>query len=393
MSAVLRPICALPGLCLVFCACSHKSAPPAPPPSASVVTIIQKNVPAYGDWVASLEGYFTANIQPQVVGYLIRQNYLEGSFVHKDDVLFEIDPRPFQAVLDQALGALAQSRGQLGQAQAQLGLAVINVNRDTPLVAAHAVPQSQLDTDVQTRKTDEALVKTDQANIEAAQAAVETAQINLGFTKVRSLLDGIAGIATTQIGNLVSLTTVLTTVSQVNPIKVYFPISEQEYLALASRIPSHAGPDFLRYQNRVPLQLTLANGDVYQHSGRMLFADRQVNPQTGTITMVGEFTNPGNVLRPGQYGRVRALTNLQRDALLVPQSAVSQLQGRYQVAVVGPDSHVSIRNVEPGERFGALWVISSGLRPGERVVADGTSKVRDGELVKPVPTTAPADHG
>ena len=383
-------MCVLAFLTTILCACGTKPSPKPSPPSVCVAPVTQQNVAIYGEWVASLEGYTNANIQPEVSGYLIHQSYREGSFVHKGDVLFEIDPRPFQAALDQANGQLAQSRGQLAQAQAQLGLATINVNRDTPLAAAHAVAISQLDTDRQTQKQDEALIKTDQANIEAAQAAVETAQINLGFTEVRSLIDGIAGIATTQIGNLVSPTTVLTSVSQVQPVKVYFPISEQEYLSLAGRVRFTGQPDLLQPTSPVPLQLTLANGEVYKHSGRILFADRQVNQQTGTITIVGAFSNPGNILRPGQYGRIRAMTATRKGALLIPQSAVSQLQGRYQVAIVDPHNRVTIRNVEPGERVGQLWVINAGLTSGERVISEGVSKVKDGQVVTPSCETAPA---
>src|SRR5581483_6457413 len=220
------------------------------------------------NWVATLDGYVNANIQPQVSGYLIRQSYREGSYVHKGDVLFEIDPRPFQAALDQAKGQLAQAKGQLGQAQAQLGLAQINVKRDTPLAQAHAIAQSQLDNDIQTEKQTQAQILAAQAAIEAAQAAVETAQLNLGFTKVRSLVDGIAGQATIQIGNLVSPSTVLTAVSQVNPIRAYFPISEQEYLRLADKITP--GMDLLRTKNPVPLHLTLANNATYPYEGRIL---------------------------------------------------------------------------------------------------------------------------
>ncbi len=228
--------------CIAFASgCANKSAagPSTPPPPEVLVTaVVQRDVPIYGDWVATLDGYVNANIQPQVSGYLIHQNYREGSLVHKDEVLFEIDPRPFQAALDQATAQLAQARGQLAQSQAQLGLAELNLRRDTPLAEARAIAQSQLDNDVQAKAQAEALVKTSQAAIQASQAAVERAQLDLGFTKVRSLIDGIAGIASTQIGNLVSPTTVLTTVSQVNPIKVYFSISEQEYLALSARLKS-----------------------------------------------------------------------------------------------------------------------------------------------------------
>ena len=379
---------------------SEATAPGAPPPQSVLVTaVIQQDVPIYGDWVATLDGYVNANIQPQVGGYLIRQDYREGSLVHKDDVLFEIDRRPFQALVDQAnaqlaqaRGQLAQANGQLGQAQAQLGLTDINVKRDTPLAAAHAIPQSQLDNDVQAHAQAEALVRTNQAaiqasqaSIQAAQAAVETAQLNLGFTQVRSLIDGIAGIAAVQIGNLVSPTAVLTTVSSLDPIKAYFSISEQEYLELAGRINS-AG-DMLRQSANVPLRLTLANGEVYPHSGRIVFADRQVDSQTGTIRIVGAFANPGNILRPGQFGRIRAQTGFRKNALLVPQRAVTELQGKYQIAVVGPDNKVSIKNVQVGDRVGELWIVTSGLDPDARVISEGTSKVRDGATVSPQPDT------
>ncbi len=391
---------------LAGCAGSESSQPQAssapPPLEVGVVSVIERDVPVYGDWVATTDGYVNANIQPQVSGYLVKQDYSEGSFVHKDDVLFEIDPRPFQAALDQAKGQLAQARGQLaqaegqlGQAQAQLGLADINVKRDTPLAAARAIPQSQLDNDVQSKAQAEALVKTSEAaiqsshaSIQAAEAAVETAQLNLGFTRVRSLIDGIAGIATIQIGNLVGPNTVLTTVSSVDPIKVYFSISEQEYLALSGKIDMK-GADLLRAGSTVPLQFTLSTGAIYPHQGKIAFADRQVDPQTGTIRIVGAFSNPGNILRPGQFGRIRAMTGFHKNALLVPQRAVIELQGRYQVAVVGPGNKVQIRNVQVGDRVGELWVIASGLNPGETVVADGTMKVRDGALVTPKP--APQD--
>lgn len=388
---------------LSLAACGGKSeasaAPQSPPPlQVGVSTVVERDVPIYGDWVATLDGYTNANIQSQVSGYLIQQDYREGSFVHKGDVLFDIDPRPFQAALDRAQGQLAQARGQLsqaegqlGQARAQLKLADINVQRNTPLAAAHAIPQSQLDTDVQARAQSEALVKTDTAGIEsakaaiqAAQAAVEEAQLNLGFTKVRSLIDGIAGIASIQIGNLVSPTTVLTTVSSVDPIKAYFSISEQEYLELAGRMKS-GGTDLLRHGSAIPLELTLSNGNVYPRQGRIAFADRQVDPQTGTIRIVGAFANPGNVLRPGQFGRIRAITAMNKGALLVPQRAVSELQGRYLLAVVGPDNRVRIQSVQTGDKVGDMWIIRSGARPGDRVITEGTTRVADGALVNPQP--------
>jgi membrane fusion protein (multidrug efflux system) len=348
------------------------AASPAPTPVV-VVKAIQMDVPVHAEWVATLEGYVNAQIQPQVNGYLIRQNYQEGSYVHKGDVLFEIDPRPFQAVLDQA-------KGQLAQARAQLYLADVNVKRDTPLVKERAIAQSQLDAEMAAQM----LAK---AAIQAAEAAVEQAQLNLGFTSVRSLVDGIAGIATTQMGNLVSPSTVLTTVSQVDPIKVYFPISEQEYLRFTSKLKNSAG-DLLHASDSPALDLILSDGSTYPHKGRVIFTDRQVDPQTGTIRVVAAFANPGNILRPGQFGRVRALLGVRRGAVVVPQRCVTELQGTYEVAVVTAQNSISIRKVKMGERVALMWVINEGLEPGETVVAEGTSKVREGMTV--APTLAPS---
>ena len=374
---------------LLMDGCAGKKPAPAPAPiDVAVAPVVQKDVPITGSWVATLEGYVNASIQPQVSGYIVKQLYREGSVVHKGDVLYQIDPRPLQAVLDQAQAQLAQSKGQVAQATAQLGLADINVKRDTPLVAATAIAQSQLDNDIQTKATDEATLQTDKAAVQASQASVEQAGLNLGFTKVRSLIDGVAGIATVQIGNLVSPTTVLTTVSRVDPIKVYFSISEQEYLEMAAKIKSGAAADLLRNQESVPLQLTLANGKVWPHKGQIVFVNRQVDQQTGTIQIVGAFTNPGDVLRPGMFGNVSAVTTVEKGALLVPQSAVSQLQGSYQVAVVGPDNKVTIRDAKVGTRDGDLWVITSGVKPGERVVTQGTTKVKTGMTVHPTPDIA-----
>jgi RND family efflux transporter MFP subunit len=305
-----------------------------------------------------------------VSGYLIRQDYHEGAFVKKGQLLFEIDPRPFQAVLDQA-------KGQLAQAEAQMANAELNVKRDIPEAEAHAIPQSQLDTDTQS-------LRGAKAAVEAAKASVEQAQLNLGYTRVVSLVDGIAGINTVQVGNLVGPSTVLTAVSQVSPIKVYFPISEQEYLRMADG----GGPgsvDFLTHASRIPLQLTLADGGAYPHPGRIIFADRQVNTQTGTIEIVGEFPNTRNLLRPGQYARVQAPTGNITAALLVPQAAVNQQQGTYQVTVVGADNRAQVRTVQVGPRVRTLWVITTGLKTGERVVAVGADKAKEGELVNPTP--------
>jgi membrane fusion protein (multidrug efflux system) len=272
---------------------------------------------------------------------------------------------------------LDQARGQLAQAEAQMANAELNVKRDIPEAEAHAIPQSQLDTDTQA-------LRAAKASVEADQAAVEQAAINLGYTRVTSLIDGIAGINTVQVGNLVGPSTVLTAVSQVNPIKVYFPISEQEYLRMADG----GGPgsvDFITHASRIPLQLTLADGSTYPHPGRIIFADRQVNTQTGTIQVVGEFPNSRNLLRPGQYARVQASTGSFTGALLVPQAAVNQQQGTYQVTVVGADNRAQFHNVQVGPRVGTFWVITSGLKPGERAVAVGAQKAKEGELVNPTP--------
>jgi RND family efflux transporter MFP subunit len=360
-------------LIAVQCAgCAQKKAPTGATPQVQVARVVQKDVNIYSEWVATLDGYVNAQIQPQVSGYLIKQVYSEGSFVHKDDVLFEIDPRPFQAVLDQA-------KAQFAQAEAQLGNATLNVNRDIPEAEANAIPRSQLEGDTQAQSAAKATVA-------AARAAVEQAALNLSFTKVRSLISGIAGIAQVQVGNLVTPATVLTGVSQVDPIKTYFPISGEEYLRIAGKIHPET-VNLLSSAAPIPLQLILSNGSAYAQSGSILFADRQVDQQTGTIRIAGAFSNPGNILRPGQYAKVRAVTQVLKGALLIPQRAVSQLQGSAQVAVVGADNKITIRAVQTGERVDTMWVITSGLSAGDRVVAEGTQKVKEGSAVTPTPFT------
>jgi membrane fusion protein (multidrug efflux system) len=355
-----------------------------PPPGAAgfgplpvqVSTAVQQDVPLTGEWVATTDGYVNAQIQPQVSGYLIRQDYKEGSQVHQGQVLFEIDPRPFQAILDQANASLAQ-------AQAQYELAGINVRRDTPLAEAHAIAQSQLDTEIQTQAADKAAV----AN---AQASIEAAELNVGFTKVRSLIDGVAGQAALQVGNLVNTTSVLTSVSQLNPIKVYFYISEQEYLTLSAQAKQRGVADLLRSGNVIPLKLRLANNQVYPQTGRIIFIDRALSAQTGSIRMAAQFANPGNLLRPGQFGRVSAETTVLHNAVVVPQRAVSEMQGMNQVIVVGADNVAHIRTVQLGTQVGPNIVISSGLNVGDRVVTAGNEKVRDGIKVVPQADNSPA---
>ena len=364
---------ALPGSSLFLGCQSPKAASPPPPAEVEVVSVVQQDVPIYGEWVATLDGYVNAQIQPQVSGYLIKQSYKEGSFVRKAQVLFEIDQRPFQAVLDQA-------KAQLAQAEAQLGKTQLDVDRDTPLAKERAIAQSQLDNDIQANLAAKAAVK-------SAEAQVEQAQLNLDFTHVTSLVDGIAGIAQVQIGNLVSPTTALTSVSQVNPIKAYFPISEQEYMHYAARINAHNQQEVP--SDAPPFDLILADGTVYPHRGTLLLTDRQVDVTTGSIRVVCGFPNPNNILRPGQFGRVRAAGETRNGALLVPQRAVTELQGTYQLAVVGSDDKVSIRSIKVGERVGTMWIIESGVKPGELVVVEGLQKVRDGSQVRPKPSSPP----
>jgi membrane fusion protein (multidrug efflux system) len=342
------------------------AAPSIQAPEVEVATAIQKDVPIFSEWVATLDGYVNAQIQPQVTGYVIRQTYKEGSFVRKGQILFHIDPRPFQAVLDQA-------NAQLAQAQAQLAKTAMDVDRDTPLAKERAIAQSQLDNDIQANRAAKAGVK-------AAEAQVEQAQLNLEFTEVKSLVDGTAGIAQVQIGNLVNPTTVLTSVSQLNPIKAYFSISEQEYIHFADRINADAQKE--TPSNGPPFELILADGSVYPHKGTGLLANRQVDLSTGSIQIVCSFPNPQNFLRPGQFGRLRAAPEVRRGALLVPQKAVSELQGSYQVAVVGADNKVSIRAVKAGDRVGPMWIVEGGVKPGEQVVVEGLQKVQNGGIVK-----------
>jgi len=324
-------------------------------PTVETTVVVQKDVPIYSEWVGALDGSINAVIRPQVTGYLISQNYREGEQVKKGRVLFEIDPRTFQAALNQA-------KAQLSQQKARHDTAKANLARVRPLAEKNAVSQKDLDDAVGSELSA-------RASVEAAQASLDEAQLNLGFTKISSPVDGIAGIAKTQLGNLVSpsMQEELTSVSTVDPIKVYINISEQEYL---ETVASGNKAD------QMPLQLILANGNVYPHEGRFALADRQIDPNTGTLKVGALFPNKESLLRPGQYGRIRAMTEVKKGALLIPQRAVTEMQGKYLVAVVGADNKVDIRPVQVAERIGSDWLIEKGLQPGEQVVAEGTQKVR-----------------
>lgn len=390
-----------------------KEAPPAmSPPEVKVVQVEQRDVPIYREWVGTLDGMVNAEIRAQVGGYLLRQHYTEGSFVSQGQLLFEIDPRLYQAALDQARGELAKAEGevtrangQLAQAKAQLmqaeanqGKTQLDVNRYTPLAKAKVIADQDLDNAVQANlagkaqveaaragvETARAAIVAAEAAVEAGRAAVAKARLDLGFTRITSPVDGIAGIAQAQVGNLVTPTSgMLTMVSTVNPIKVYFTLSEQEYLSHARRDPAES--DWDATNKRLELELVLADGTTYPRKGRFFVADRQVDQKTGAIRLAGIFPNPGNTLRPGQYGRVRAVARKKTGALLIPQRAVTELQGGYQVAVVGGDNKVSIRPVKVGDRVDSMWIIEDGLKPGERVVAEGTQKVGPDALVNPKP--------
>lgn len=411
---------------------SNKPVAAAPRPlEVEVVPVEQTNVPIYKEWIGTTDGMVNAEIKAQVTGYLLRQDFKEGSFVKKGQLLFEIDPRPFQAAVDQANGQVAQFQGQLeqatsqvaqaeaqlsqansqlSQAQAQLAQAEANqvktqldVDKYRPLAEQKAVTQQEYDNATQTNVVSKAQVEAAKAGVEAARAQlaharaqvgtaragistakgqlenakaiVNTAVLNLGFTRITAPIDGIVGIATAQVGNLVNTTSgPLTTVSTVDPIKVYFTLSEQEYL------------NYSRQSGQLDqLDLILADGTTYPEKGKFYFADREVDPKTGAIRMAGVFPNAGNLLRPGQYGRVRAITSVKEEALLIPQRAVTELQGIYQVAVVEPNNQINIRAVKLGEKSGAMWVVEDGLKPGESIVAEGTLKVRPGMTVTPKP--------
>lgn len=363
------------GLGVVFAAvagCHGK--PPAPPPQGPptvlVSPVVQRDVPVTQEWIGTTAGNINAEIRPRAEGYLLRRVYAEGSFVRQGDLMFEIDPRQVQAQLQ-------QTQGDLAEAQAQLSKAQQDVNRFRPLAAQKAVSQQELDNALAAQAAAKAVV-------DAKEAAVHQARLNLGWSRVTAPISGIAGASQAQVGDLVNPSTVLAVVSQCDPIRVLYPLSEQEYLHLQERLRSDPAA---RGDN---LELILADGSTFPHKGHLLFSDRQVDVKTGTIGTVAVFPNPGNILRPGQFAKVRAVTEVKKGAILVPQRAVSQLQGSFQVAVVGSDDKVQMRPVQPGVRVGSLWQIDSGLQPGDRVVVEGLARVKPGITVRP--QEAPAEE-
>jgi len=340
---------------------SKKEQPPPPPPGVTIAPVIRKDVPIHQEWVGTMAGNVDAEIRPKVEGFLLARLYAEGSYVEKGQTMFQLDKRQSEAAVEQAEANLERARAALGQAQ-------IDVRRYTPLVAQKAVSQAELDKALSMEKAGIAAVS-------ANQAALDNAKLNLGWTAVASPIAGIAGVAKVGIGDLITPTTVMTTVSSVNPIYVDVNIAEQEYLRFRQSNSEKAKD----------LELILGDGTIFPHRGRVLFVNREVDTRTGTIQVRGEFPNPGNLLRPGQYARVRAITELRKDALLIPQAAVSELQGVYHVAVIGKDNKVTIRNIQLGPQFADLWVVESGLQAGESVVVEGLQRVRSGMTVAPVP--------
>ncbi len=358
---------------LITTACDKEKAAPPGPPAVEVVSVAQRDVPIYMEWIGSLDGNVNAVIRPQVTGYLIKQNYREGDLVKQGQPLFEIDPRTFEAAVEEAKGLRAQQVARFETTKA-------NLDRIKPLAAVNAVSQKDLDDATGAHLSAK-------AQLEAADASLKTAKLNLAFTKITSPVTGIAGIAKAQIGDLLSpsMPTELTTVSTVDPVKVYFNISEREYLKVANAaLAAGSKPE------RVPLELFLVDGSLYPHAGKVAVLNRQVDVSTGTFKVAALFPNPDNLLRPGQYGKVRATMSVDKGALLVPQRAVTEIQGKYLVAVVGADNKVDIRPVTVGERVGTEWVIAKGLQPGEQVIAEGTQKVRPGATVTPKPFVAGA---
>ena len=341
---------------------------PAPiAPEVEVVEVVQRDVPVYREWIGTTEGMVNAQIRTQVTGYLLRRTYTEGGFVKQGDLLFEIDPRRFLAAVDQA-------RGDLAKAKAHMVKAELDVKRDRPLAKVGGVSQKELDDSLQAYEAAKAAVL-------SARAALESDEINVDFTRITAPIDGVIGVARAQIGNLVGPNDELASMSTLDPIRVYVPISEQEYLQFADRI-QHAYDMKFTDPDSPDLELILADGSRYPHTGKFFLADRQVDGSTGTIRVAGLFPNPGNRLRPGQYAKVRMAVRTAQGALLVPQRAVIELQGTSQVAVVKPDGTVEVRPVTVGDRIGSLWIVEQGLGKDERVVTVGLQKVKAGLTVR-----------
>jgi membrane fusion protein (multidrug efflux system) len=360
------------GMCLLLsgAGCEEKeTAPPPSPPEVEVTDVVQRDVPIYQEWVAQLNGQVNADITPKVQGYLLTRNYSEGFFVHKGQLLYEIDPRPFVASLDQAKATVAVAVAQQTEAEN-------NVTRDRPLAAQSAIPQKQLDTDIST-------LAATTAQVNAAKANMVQAELNLSWTKVLSPIDGLAGVSNSNVGDLVGTATKMTTVSEVNPIRAYFNISESQYLGRAQEIARSVRGD--RQGKPIPIEFIQTNGITFPAKGKIVLVNREVASQTGTIQLAAEFPNKDGILRPGGFGNVRIETGTTEHALLVPQAAVIEVQSMYQVVVVSPENKAMFRPVKVGDRVGTNWIITEGLKPGEKVIVQGFMKVRQGTPISPKP--------
>ena len=377
----ISAISCLCAIALLLTSCEEKEArPQMAPPEVEFTQVVQQNVPIFEEWVAQLNGPTNAEITPRVGGYLLTQNYENGYFVKKGQLLYQIDPRPFQAALDGAKADVAVAQANVDRTEA-------DVERDTPLAAQNAIPKKQLDNDIANHLSW-------QAQLLAKQAAMQQAELNLAWTKVYSPVDGIAGVTNSQIGDLVGTSTKMTTISQVNPIWAYFNVSESTFLSVAPRIAQIIrGAGSLK--NGPSVEFIQADGLPYPGRGQIIYVNRQVGTQTGTIQLAAQFPNEGATLRPGGYGQVRIQTGMDKDALLIPQAAVIEVQSLYQVVVLTPDNKASFRPVKVGERVGPNWVISEGLKPGEKVIVEGFMKVREGVPVSPKPyaPAKPAEGG
>jgi membrane fusion protein (multidrug efflux system) len=370
----LGAVAALGGLLLLAAGCDKKEeAPPPAPPAVEVTEVVEQDVPVYKEWVAQLNGAINADITPKVQGYLIKQSYQDGFFVRKGQLLYEIDPRPFVAALDQA-------KAQVAAAEAQQSEAENNVTRDTPLAAQHAIPQKQLDTDVSN-------LAAAKAQVDAAKAGMAQAELNLSWTKVYSPIDGVAGVTNSNVGDLVGTTTKMTTVSQVNPIRAYFNISESDYLSRAAQIARIVRGDKAAAYG-LPVEYIQANGVPFPAKGKIILVNREVTSGTGTIQIAAEFANKDGILRPGGFGSVRIQTNVTEHALLVPQAAVIEVQSEYMVALVTPENKAAFQPVKVGERVGKNWIVTEGLKAGDKVIVEGFMKVREGTPVSATPYVA-----
>lgn len=371
--------------------CGGEQKAAAGPPNVEIATVVQKDVPIVREFVSTLNGLVNAQIRAQVSGYLVKQLYVNGAYVKKGTPLFQLDDRTFKAAVDQAAGNLAQAKADLQKAQAQLGKTQLDVDRYTPLAKTGAISQQELDDAVQANLAAKGQVAAAKASIDAGTAALESAKLNLGYATVVAPIDGVAGISNAQVGDFVGpqSSNALTTVSTVDPILANITPSETDYLR-AMQVATQKGLTDTQILSPLVWELELTDGSIYPEKGRFYALDRQVNIQTGAILLQIKFPNRGRVLRPGGFGNVRTVARLEKNALLIPQRAVTDVQGKYLVAVVGADNKVSIRPVSAGDKVGTMWVITEGLHPGDRVVAEGTQKVQEGLLVNPKPFQEPA---